>query len=150
MKLSVVDDKIIIYCNKKIDYEKIDLDKYFEELLIKIKNKYNIKLNGYYTIVVHIDKIYGSIIEIVEDNFDCYDYFNQVDMEIKLKKEQFLYELDYEYFNKKIMNETIIYDNKLYLKIDDKKSLDSILEFCKIIYGNDIKKILFCGKKVNL
>ena len=76
MKLSVVDDKIIIYCNKKIDYEKINLDKYFEELLIKIKNKYNIKLNGYYTIVVHIDKIYGSIIEIVEDNFDCYDYFN--------------------------------------------------------------------------
>ena len=150
MKVVFKDNKIIVFLNKKLDLDKVNLDIYFKKLYLKIKNKYNLELNGYYDINVYIDNNYGSIIEIENEDLDYYNYFNQIDMEIKVNKTTFLYEIDYEYLDKELLSKSIIYkqNNKLYFKITDKNILNKIIECSKIIYGDRVKEIMKSSKKV--
>lgn len=150
MKVVFKDNKIIVFLNKKLDLDKVNLDIYFKKLFLRIKNKYNLELNGYYDINVYIDNNYGSIIEIENEDLDYYNYFNQIDMEIKVNKTTFLYEIDYEYIDKELLNKSIIYkqNNKLYFKITDKSILNKIIECSKIIYGDRVKEIMKSSKKV--
>ena len=152
MKLVFKDNKIIVFLNKKLDLDKINLENYFKKLFFEIKDKYNLKLNGYYNINVYIDKYYGSIIEMEDEDLDYYNYFNQIDMEIKINKTTFLYEIDYEYINKEILEKTIIYklNNKLYFKIIDQSILNKIIECSKIIYDDNVREILKISKKVKI
>ncbi len=150
MKVVFKDNKIIVFLNKKLDLDKVNLDIYFKKLFLRIKNKYNLELNGYYDINVYIDNNYGSIIEIENEDLDYYNYFNQIDMEIKVNKTTFLYEIDYEYLDKELLSKSIIYkqNNKLYFKITDKNILNKIIECSKIIYGDRVKEIMKSSKKV--
>lgn len=150
MKLVFKDNKIIVFLNKNLNLDKKELENYFKKLFLGIKDKYNLKLNGYYNINVYIDNYYGSIIELENEELEYYNYFNQIDMEIKVIKTPFLYEIDYEYLDKEILNKTIIYkyNNKLYFKITDKTILNRIIECCKIIYGDKVKEIMKLSKKV--
>ncbi len=150
MKLVFKDNKIIVFLNKNLNLDKKELENYFKKLFLGIKDKYNLKLNGYYNINVYIDNYYGSIIELENEELEYYNYFNQIDMEIKVIKTPFLYEIDYEYLDKEILNKTIIYkyNNKLYFKITDKTILNKIIECCKIIYGDKVKEIMKLSKKV--
>ena len=150
MKVVFKDNKIIVFLNKKLDLDKVNLDIYFKKLFLRIKNKYNLELNGYYDINVYIDNNYGSIIEIENEDLDYYNYFNQIDMEIKVNKTTFLYEIDYEYLDKELLSKSIVYkqNNKLYFKITDKSILNKIIECIKIIYGDRVKEIMKSSKKV--
>lgn len=150
MKVVFKDNKIIVFLNKKLDLDKVNLDIYFKKLFLRIKNKYNLELNGYYDINVYIDNNYGSIIEIENEDLDYYNYFNQIDMEIKVNKTTFLYEIDYEYLDKELLSKSIVYkqNNKLYFKITDKNILNKIIECSKIIYDNRVKEIMKSSKKV--
>ena len=150
MKVVFKDNKIIVFLNKKLDLDKVNLDIYFKKLFLRIKNKYNLELNGYYDINVYIDNNYGSIIEIENEDLDYYNYFNQIDMEIKVNNTTFLYEIDYEYLDKELLSKSIVYkqNNKLYFKITDKSILNKIIECSKIIYGDRVKEIMKSSKKV--
>ena len=150
MKVVFKDNKIIVFLNKKLDLDKVNLDIYFKKLFLRIKNKYNLELNGYYDVNVYIDNYYGSIIEIENEDLDYYNYFNQIDMEIKVNKTTFLYEIDYEYLDKELLSKSIVYkqNNKLYFKITDKSILNKIIECSKIIYDNRVKEIMKSSKKV--
>ena len=152
MKLINKDNKIIVFLNKKINFKQINLEKYFKNLFIKFKEDYHIELNGYYSINIYIDKFYGSVIEIENEDLDYYNYFNQIDMEVKLNDNVFLYEIDYEYLNKNIINNSNIYKikDKLYIQVKDNNILNKILEYSNIIYGEKIKYILRNSKKVKL
>lgn len=152
MKLINKDNKIIVFLNKKINFKQINLEKYFKNLFIKFKEDYYIELNGYYSINIYIDKFYGSVIEIENEDLDYYNYFNQIDMEVKLNDNVFLYEIDYEYLNKSIINNSNIYKlkDKLYIQVKDNNILNKILEYSNIIYGEKIKYVLRNSKKVKL
>ena len=152
MKLINKDNKIIVFLNKQINFKQINLEKYFKKLFIKFKEDYHIELNGYYSINIYIDKFYGSVIEIENEDLDYYNYFNQIDMEVKLNDNVFLYEIDYEYLNKSIINNSNIYKlkDKLYIQVKDNNILNKILEYSNIIYGEKIKYILRNSKKVKL
>ena len=153
MKFVIDNNKFIVFLNKKLDLDnKLKLEKYFKKLFNKIKNQFDIEVNGYYNIDIYSDKHYGMIIEIIKEDLDYYNYFNQIDMEINIIKNDFYYEIDYDYFNKDLLSycSCYKYNGKLYLKIKDNINFINIaklLEFSKIIYKND--KIKY-GKKVNL
>ena len=59
MHIDIVDDlNMIIYLQndriKNIDFsDKSDLQDYFKDLFVKLKNNYNININGYYYINVY-------------------------------------------------------------------------------------------------
>ncbi len=159
MKLIVDNNKFIVFLNKdkNIDFDnKLKMEKYFKDLFSKIKNKYNIDISGYYNIDIYIDKYYGSIIEIEDEQLDYYDYFNQIDMEINvLKNSLFLYEINYEFLDKKILDKVICYkiNDKIYLQIIsdiDDLLLAKITEYGHILYGKEVDKIIKQGKKVKL
>ena len=152
MKLISKDNKIIVFLYKRINFKQINLENYFKKLFIKFKEDYHIELNGYYSINIYIDKFYGSVIEIENEDLDYYNYFNQIDMEVKLNDNVFLYEIDYEYLNNSIINNSNIYKlkDKLYIQVKDNNILNKILEYSNIIYGEKIKYILRNSKKVKL
>ena len=159
MKLIVDNNKFIVFLNKdeNIDFDnKAKMEKYFKDLFSKIKNKYNVDISGYYNIDIYIDKYYGSIIEIEDEQLDYYTYFNQIDMEINvLKNSLFLYEIGYEFLDKKILDKVICYkiNDKIYLQIIsdiDDLLLAKIIEYGHILYGKEVDKIVKQGKKVKL
>lgn len=159
MKLIVDNNKFIVFLNKdeNIDFDnKTKMEKYFKDLFSKIKNKYNVDISGYYNIDIYIDKYYGSIIEIEDEQLDYYTYFNQIDMEINvLKNSLFLYEIGYEFLDKKILDKVICYkiNDKIYFQIIsdiDDLLLAKIIEYGHILYGKEVDKIVKQGKKVKL
>lgn len=154
MKLDIENDKFVVFLNKKIDIvNKHKLEIYLKKILIKIKNRYDIKLNGYYIINIYINKFYGTIIEIKNENLDYYSYFNQVDMEINIFKDSlFLYEIDFEYIEKGLLKNVKIYklEDKIYLKIINNINMSKLLEYSNILYGKAVERIIKQSKKVNL
>lgn len=152
MKLIFKDNKIIVFLNKKINLDKNNLENYFKRIFFKIKDKYNLKMNGYYDINVYVDKYYGSIIEMENEDLDYYNYFNQIDMKIKVNKDTFVYKIDYDYLNCELLKKTKVYksNEKLYFKIIDPSILNNVLEYGEVIYGNKAKEIIKTSEKVIL
>lgn len=160
MHIEIIDDfNMIIYLNnnhiKSIDFnKKEDLENYFKTLFVKLREHYDIDINGFYNINAYKDKNYGLVLELEKEDIDYMDYFNgQVDMNIIFENNSvFLYEID-DYFNidKKILNKINIYkyNEKIYLQIIDDISeinMGKILEFSKIIYND--KRIIKHGTKI--
>lgn len=160
MKTIYNEDKIIAFLNreqiKSIQFNnKEKLEEYFKKLFIKLNDKYDIEFNGYYNIDIYVDNNYGMIIEIMNEDMDYYNYFNQVDMKINIIESSFLYEIKYEFLNKDILENTLCYKylDKIYLKLKENINniiLSRLLEFSNVIYGKQVDKILNISKKVNI
>lgn len=159
MHIDIIDDLniIIILQNSKIkgiDFtDKNDLQEYFKDLFVNLKNNYNININGYYYINVFKDKYYGIILEMNKEEIDYIEYLDgQVDMNIVIDNNDiFLYEMN-DYFNldNSIINNLNIYkyNNKIYVELINKISninMAKLLEFSNIIYGNKCNKIKKLG-----
>ena len=156
MKIIINDDiNMIIFLNNeylKIDFNNIDeLEDYFKDLFLTLKNIYNIKLNGFYYIEVFVDKNYGVILELEKEELEYIDYYdNQVDMRVTVNDSEFMYLIN-DYDLNDIM-EIYSFQNNLYGKL--KKQINSIkmgeiLEKGKIIY-KDYDKILKYGKRLEV
>lgn len=152
MKLEKKDNLLIIYLKNKlvdnIDFtNKEELEKYFKELFIKLKEYYNIKISGYYNINVYIDRYYGVVLELEKEEIDYYSYFNnQVDMHIITEDIDFLYLIDDYFITDYLKNYTLfLYKNKYYILPDKNINFDYLLENSKIIYNNT-KEIIKFGK----
>lgn len=161
MKTVIRDDKIIVFLNKKeivdLDFNnELKLEEYFKTLFVKLKKKYKIELSGYYNIDIYPDEYFGIILEIQNEELEYYNYFNQVDMKINiLKNSSFLYEIEYGFLDKEILEQVICYKNndKIYLKIEKniaEMTFAKILEYSEIIYGDVIDDIIKYGKKVRI
>lgn len=145
MSIKYISDNILdIYLKKEliqnIDFKnKENLEDYLKKIFKTLKDKYNIKIEGYYEIDVYLDNNYGAILNLNREDFDYYDYFkNQVDMKISIIDNEFLYEV--EDIPKSLLNKVsvIIENNKIYLKINKKlKDIEmmKLLENSKIIYN---------------
>ena len=152
MHIDIVDDlNMIIYLQndriKNIDFsDKSDLQDYFKDLFVKLKNNYNININGYYYINVYKDKYYGCILEMKKEELDYMEYLDgQVDMNIVIDtNDTFLYEMN-DYFNidKSLINSVNVY------KYNNIK-MGKLLEFSNIIYGDKCKKIRKMGNLIEM
>ena len=69
MKCVFEDNHILVYLpkcdiNEKSFEDLSYIEEYFREIFLKIKQKYNIELSGFYFVNVYIDLINGIILEI--------------------------------------------------------------------------------------
>ena len=157
MKIILQDNKIIVFLNnkEKINFEDEDkINKYFKKLFIKLNKRYNLEFIGYYNIDIYKNK-YGIILDIVEEDLDYYNYFNQIDMKININNSDFLYQINYDFIDNDLLKNTICYKNydNIYLKIKndiDDITLSKLIEYSKVIYGKQAKEKLSKSKKVKL
>lgn len=144
MSIKFIDDLVFdIYIKKElinnIDFNnKTELEKYLKKLFKILKNKYNIKIEGFYNITVYIDKHYGAVFNVEKEELEYYNYIkNQVDMKVITIDTEILYLVDdipFEIINKININ---IKDNNIYLKIKEELSnleMMKLLEFSKVVY----------------
>ena len=155
MKLVFKGDKIILYLNKlyicNIDFNNKEvLNKFIKDLLHKLENNYGLNFNGYYSIIIYLDKNYGVIMEIIDEDSLYVDYFgNTLDINMKVYKDSFLYEVS----DVDISDDYDVYvsDNHIYVGFKNNVSLNFMGLFMEtvndIIYGNKKKKILM-GQKI--
>ena len=136
-------DKLVIYLtnnylNKKnIDVN--DIENCFYKIFDILKEKYQMKFNGLYDVNIYIDLKYGIVIELIDENFNI-DYYNQIDMQIKVLNTEFLLKInDLEPF----LNSKIYKYNSNYYSDDLKK-----IEFGELIYNTD--KIISHAVKVEI
>ena len=148
MKLIIGDNIVIILGNFYL--KNYDLNDYnqIEKKLLKILNKYSVELNGYYNVFIYQDKNYGLIIDMQKEELEYLDYFNnQIELNIEIIEDSFLYEIDDIFtLDKNILKQFTIYqkDYKFYLEAEEKVNtikLGKILENSKIIYGKKGKRI---------
>ncbi len=148
MKLIIDNNIVIILGNFYLkDYNLKDYNN-IEKSLFKMLNKHSVDLNGYYNVFIYHDKNYGLIIDMQKEDLEYLDYFNnQIELNIEIIEDSFLYEIeDIFNFDDNLLTKFIIYQKgyKFYLEIKDKISsikLGNILENSKIIYGKQAKKI---------
>ena len=92
MHIDIVDDlNMIIYLQndriKNIDFsDKSDLQDYFKDLFVNLKNNYNININGYYYINVYKDKYYGCILEMKKEELDYMEYLMMMPLKYLIMK----------------------------------------------------------------
>lgn len=155
MKIIVNDDiNMIIFLNNeylnKHNYNDDDLESYFKELFLTLKNIYEIEISGYYNIDVYIDKKYGVILELEKEELEYLDYYdNQVDMCITIHNSNFLYCLnDIDFFNQSIY----VYKNKIYGLLNEEINnyeMGLLMEYSEIEYKNG-DNILKYGKRLEV
>lgn len=158
MKIINQDDNIIIYINK--DYSSINEDNLEDSLtkiFYKLKEFYSLSLKGYFDTNVYIDSNYGMIIEMNKEDVDFIDYYdNQIDMRTTIKKVEFLYKIEDNYYFDLLKNDNFkifLYKNNIYIKINkqiNKNLITKILEHSSIKYNEDIDLITNYGKLVNM
>ena len=101
---------------------------------------------GYIEVKIYIDNNYGVIINIKKEELEYFDYFNdEIEMNIEIINDSFLYKINEIYDKEQIKNKKI-YKQKdnLYINIDkiDNIDLGKIIETSEIIYGEKAKKII--------
>ena len=132
MKINYIDeDTLDIYIIKNrldIDYSN---ESDVKELLKILNDKYNVNIEGFYDVVVYIDKYYGVVIHM-ERAKDYFNYYKDMDIRLSIKECNFLYQVDDYIKNKKIH----IIDNNMYLEITDQCDLMYILENSNSILYN--------------
>lgn len=155
MKLDIIDDfELIIYLYNNVDKinfkDELYVQEFLKDLFVKLNDYYDIKIEGYYDVIVYIDEIYGIVLDLKNDNDYYYDYYtNTVDMKITIKRCKFLYLVD----NYNIdLNKYEVYKlfNNIYLlpkKKLNNKDLAILVENSKIIYNSD--EIVKKGIKIN-
>ena len=147
MKCTFKDNNILIYIQDTNITEKsfddlVYIEEYFKSIFVKIKEKYNININGLYIVNVYFDNQLGMVLELKEEKIDFIDYDDVVDMKIILHNEHFLYEID-DILNLKD-NDIYLYQKKWYVR---PKNIYHLLEHARIIYKNT-EKIVRYGKKI--
>ena len=142
MKVDIVNNKYIVYLYDE-KYNNKDIKQLLKELLNILKKYYGCKINSSSNLRLYINKYYGMILEITNE-----EEFNQlglININLKILNDTlFLYEIEdpLDYLNEDIY----YYNNKYYLSI--KKKSINIMENAKIIYGKEVYKII--GKGIKL
>ena len=148
MKISTLDDKIIIHLNKEITNlkDRENLEKYIKSIITLVKKK-NIEIkSGLYVAKVYQNNNYGLIIEL--ELMEELELFRDIiDLKILIYDNSKMY-LEIEDYFLIIGYKKKKYNHKFYLDVDylDKKDLIMLLEFGNIVYGDNISKIELYGK----
>lgn len=144
MKVEMLSDKIIVYLlDNKIYNENSDIKKIIINVFNDLDKYYNMNFIYGYNLELYINRYYGMILELKENN----DFIDGDIVNIKLnilRDTLFLYEVDepLEYIDYEIY----YYDDKFY--VNAKKEDINLIENSNLIYGNKVYKIIGRGIKI--
>lgn len=148
MKIISNSDKLSVFVinNKDIDLDNLDM--YMKELIIKLRRKYRKDIYGFYKVDVYVKDKIGMIIDFtLEEEIDFFR--DLVDLKVVVHEEAdvFLKFSDYFLFDKK---KVYFFEGEYYVDIDDLSDEEFLekLEFCKVIYGEELSDIKGNFKKI--
>lgn len=139
MKIVSSVDKItiFIYKNEVID----DINDYMKKLILKLKKKYHMDIFGFYKVNIYKNNKIGMIIDLLKE--DDIDFFTDlVDLKIKVYEDSNMYLRFNDYFFRE-KKKVYVINNNYYMDIDKLSNKDflSMIEFCSVIYGDELEKL---------
>ena len=144
MKVEMLSNTIIVYLldNKKYN-EDSDIKKILINVFDNLKKYYNITFDSDYNLELYINRYYGMILEITENEDFIYDDIVNLKLNV-LRDTLFLYEVDdpLEYINYEIY----YYNDKFY--VNAKREDINLMENSNLVYGDIVYKIIGRGIKI--
>ena len=144
MKVEMLSNTIIVYLldNKKYN-EDSDIKKILINVFDNLEKYYNITFTIDYNLELYINRYYGMILEIKENEDFIYDDIVNLKLNV-LRDTLFLYEVDdpLEYINYEIY----YYNDKFY--VNAKREDINLIEDSNLVYGDIVYKIIGRGIKI--
>ena len=144
MKVEMLSNTIIVYLldNKKYN-EDSDIKKILINVFDNLEKYYNITFTSDYNLELYINRYYGMILEIKENEDFIYDDIVNLKLNI-LRDTLFLNEVDdpLEYINYEIY----YYNDKFY--VNAKREDINLMENSNLVYGDIVYKIIGRGIKI--
>lgn len=144
MKVEMLSNTIIVYLldNKKYN-EDSDIKKILINVFDNLEKYYNITFTSDYNLELYINRYYGMILEIKENEDFIYDDIVNLKLNV-LRDTLFLYEVDdpLEYINYEIY----YYNDKFY--VNAKREDIDLIENSNLVYGDIVYKIIGRGIKI--
>lgn len=144
MKVEMLSNTIIVYLldNKKYN-EESDIKKILIDVFDNLEKYYNITFTSDYNLELYINRYYGMILEIKENEDFIYDDIVNLKLNV-LRDTLFLYEVDdpLEYINYEIY----YYNDKFY--VNAKREDINLIEDSNLVYGDIVYKIIGRGIKI--
>lgn len=144
MKVEMLSNTIIVYLldNKKYN-EDSDIKKILINVFDNLEKYYNITFTTDYNLELYINRYYGMILEIKENEDFIYDDIVNLKLNV-LRDTLFLYEVDdpLEYINYEIY----YYNDKFY--VNAKREDINLIENSNLVYGDIVYKIIGSGIKI--
>ena len=144
MKVEMLSNTIIVYLldNKKYN-EDSDIKKILINVFDYLEKYYNITFTSDYNLELYINRYYGMILEIKENEDFIYDDIVNLKLNV-LRDTLFLYEVDdpLEYINYEIY----YYNDKFY--VNAKREDINLIEDSNLVYGDIVYKIIGRGIKI--
>lgn len=144
MKVEMLSNTIIVYLldNKKYN-EDSDIKKILINVFDNLEKYYNITFTSDYNLELYINRYYGMILEITENEGFIYDDIVNLKLNV-LRDTLFLYEVDdpLEYINYEIY----YYNDKFY--VNAKREDINLIENSNLVYGDIVYKIIGRGIKI--
>ena len=148
MKIISNGDKLSVFVIDNKDIDLNNLDMYMKELIIKLRRKYRKDIYGFYRVDVYIKDKIGMIIDFnLEEEIDFFKDLVDLKVVVHEDVDVFLKFSDYFLFdNKKVY----FFEGEYYVDIDDLSDEEFLekLEFCKVIYGEELSDIKGNFKKI--
>lgn len=144
MKVEMLSNTIIVYL---LDNKKYNEDSDIKKMLIKVfdnlEKYYDITFTSDYNLDLYINRYYGMILEIKENEDFIYDDIVNLKLNV-LRDTLFLYEVDdpLEYINYEIY----YYNDKFY--VNAKREDINLIEDSNLVYGDIVYKIIGRGIKI--
>lgn len=143
MKFEIVDEKRskvfindIIISTTNLKNEK-ELEKFLKNIILSLKNRYNVILKGLYEIDIFINKKIGALVEI--EKIEAFMHKEKdVDLKIKVVFDCDFYFKTEDYFLISGYKDVYYYKNYFYIKLKNLKNVSKYIEFGEIIFGNDL------------
>lgn len=144
MKVEMLSNTIIVYLldNKKYN-EDSDIKKILINVFDNLEKYYDITFTSDYNLELYINRYYGMILEIKENEDFIYDDIVNLKLNV-LRDTLFLYEVDdpLEYINYEIY----YYNDKFY--VNAKREDINLIEDSNLVYGDIVYKIIGRGIKI--
>ena len=148
MKIISNGDKLSVFVIDNKDIDLNNLDMYMKELIIKLRRKYRKDIYGFYRVDVYVKDKIGMIIDFnLEEEIDFFKDLVDLKVVVHEDVDVFLKFSDYFLFdNKKVY----FFEVEYYVDIDDLSDEEFLekLEFCKVIYGEELSDIKGNFKKI--
>ena len=144
MKVEMLSNTIIVYL---LDNNKYNEDSDIKKILINVfdnlEKYYNITFTTDYNLELYINRYYGMILEIKENEDFIYDDIVNLKLNV-LRDTLFLYEVDdpLEYINYEIY----YYNDKFF--VNAKREDINLIENSNLVYGDIVYKIIGRGIKI--
>lgn len=138
MKIEEIDDdRFVIYYSLILDdileYDVEDIKLFIKILVVRLQNKYNLDIKGYYHLDVYVNKI------LILEFYKIDEYCDKVDLNIIIHLDStILVKFDDYFLNE---NKKYLYKDKYYMKIED-IDFNKYIEFIEFIYEKQAKYIL--------